>query len=103
MTTRRSTLPGSRLSRRHRALLYGSVAVAVVASGAVGAATAAAPSSHAAFTRVDTGGTFLPTTGPQRTLIVAPDHQVYAPPKDVPPVPDPAFLQQVPGGPCTAD
>src|SRR5580765_6772385 len=37
---------------------------------------------------------------PVRTVIIGPDHRVYGMPQDVPPHPDPAFLQQVPGGKC---
>ena len=85
----------------HRALLWGCAVVLVAGTGVVGAATAA-PKVHRWFTPIETGGTFLPTTGPQRTVIVGPDQRIYAPPTGAPPSPDPGFLQQVPGGPCTA-
>ncbi|MDQ1694743.1 MAG: hypothetical protein QOJ03_96 [Frankiaceae bacterium] len=86
----------------HRAILWGSAAVILAGTGAVGAATAA-PSPHRWFTPVATHGSFLPTSGPQRTVIIGADHHVYAPPTGTPPYPDPAFLQQVPGGKCVAE
>ncbi|MDQ1705545.1 MAG: hypothetical protein QOF18_1911, partial [Frankiaceae bacterium] len=92
----------SNLGPLHRAILWGGAAVLVAGTGVVGAATAST-GGHRWFTPVSTGGSFLPTSGPQRTLIIGPDHHVYAPPTQVPPHPDPAFLQQVPGGKCVAD
>ena len=91
-----------RSTRLHRLLLWGSTLVILAGTGVVGSATASAPRVHQWFKTVATGGTFLPTSGPQRTVIIGPDHKIYAPPTNVPPHPDPAFLQQVPGGPCTA-
>jgi plastocyanin len=97
MGFRRSTL-----GPLHRTLLWSSAAVLVAGTGVVGAATAA-PAAHHWFTPVATGGSYLPASGPQRTVVIGPDDTVYAPPTGVPPHPDPAFLQQVPGGPCTAE
>lgn len=85
----------------HRILLWGSVLTLLAGTAAVGAATAATH-VHRWFTQIATGGTFLPTSGPQRTVIIGPDGHIYATPKNTPPHPDPAFLQQVPGGPCAA-
>ena len=88
--------------RLHRFLLWGSAAVVLTGTGVVAGATAA-PSAHRWFHQVATDGSFLPKSGPQRTVIIGPDHKVYDTPSDVPPYPDPAFLQQVPGGPCNAE
>jgi hypothetical protein len=89
------------IGRLHRILLLGSAGIVLAGTGVVGAATVS-PSAHRAFQQVDTGGTFLPTSGPQRTVIIGPDGHIYNQPSAVPPHPDPAFLQQVPGGPCDA-
>jgi plastocyanin len=89
-------------ARPHRLLLVASALVAVAGSGVVASATAS-PTVRSWYHRIDTGGTFLPTTGPQRTVILGPDGGVYAAPHNTPPYPDPAFLQQVPGGKCTAE
>jgi plastocyanin len=97
MTLRRA-LPARRLPWRLTALA--GLAVAVAATGVVGAADAE-PKPQRWFTPVATQGSFLPDSGPQRTVVIGPDQRVYAPPKDVP-YPDPAFLEQVPGGPCKA-
>src|SRR4051812_30528547 len=86
----------------HRALLWGCALVLVAGTGVVGAATAS-PSVHHYLTPVATGGTFLPTSGKAHTVIIAPDHTIYNAPTAPPPHPDPAFIQQVPGGPCTAE
>jgi plastocyanin len=88
----------------HRAILWGSAAMVVAGTGALSVA-AATPTVKHLYQQVDTHGSFLPTSGPQRTVIIGPDGNVYDPPADdaVPPHPDPAFLQQVPGGPCTAE
>jgi len=85
----------------HRSLLWASATVVLVGTGVVASATAAPAAPHW-YQTINTGGSFLPTSGPQRTVIIGPDHKIYAPPTNVPPHPDPAFLQQVPGGPCTA-
>jgi len=90
----------------HRALLWGSTATIIAGTGAVGVAATAAPSPHQWYSTVDTHGAFLPTSGPQRTVIIGPDHKIYEQPSSEdgkPPLPDPAFLQQVPGGKCTAE
>jgi plastocyanin len=81
-------------------MLVTALGVAVAGAGAVGAQTH--PSVARWFAPVATHGSFLPTTGPQRTVIIGPDGKIYQPPGDVP-HPDPAFLQQVPGGPCVAE
>src|SRR4051794_41017933 len=85
----------------HRALMWGCALVLVAGTGVVGAATAS-PSVHHYLTPVATGGTFLPTSGKAHTVIIAPDHTIYNAPTAPPPHPDPAFIQQVPGGPCKA-
>jgi plastocyanin len=92
------SMPGS-LSRT---VVWGGVGITLAAVAAVGATTAAA-APHRWFTPLAAGPTYLPMTGPQRTLIIGPDQRLYPMPQDVPPHPDPAFLQQVPGGPCTAE
>jgi plastocyanin len=91
-----------RLGSLSRGVVWGGVAVVLAAIAAVGGTTAAA-ASHRWFTPLAAGPTFLPTSGPQRTIIIGADHRLYPMPQDVPPHPDPAFLQQVPGGPCTAE
>jgi plastocyanin len=88
--------------RPQRLLLVASVLVAVAGTAVVASATAA-PQVRSWYHRIDTGGTFLPTTGPQRTVIIGPDGGIYAAPDKLPPHPDPAFLQQVPGGKCSAE
>jgi hypothetical protein len=90
-----------RLGLLHRTILWGSACVLLAGTGVVGAATAA-PSAHKWFQQVDTHGSFLPTSGPQRTVIIGPDKKIYEQPKDAPPVPTPGFLEQVPGGACNA-
>ena len=91
----------STVGRLHRALLLGSAGIVLAGTGVVAAASAA-PTPHRLYQPVDTGGTFLPTSGPQRTVIIGPDGKIYQQPADVPPHPDAAFLHQVPGGPCEA-
>jgi plastocyanin len=90
-----------RLPTVQRVLMWGTALVLIAGTGVVGAATAS-PSVHHYFTPVATGGTFLPTAGPAHTVIIGPDHTIYNAPTAPPPHPDPAFLQQVPGGPCNA-
>src|SRR4051812_30728528 len=94
--------------RLHRLILWGSVGVMLTGTGVVGAGAAvnggpAKPAAQQWFTPLPAGKTFLPTSGPQRSVILGPDHRVYAMPKNVPPAPTPSFLQQVPGGACTAE
>src|SRR3954463_9638824 len=94
----------SRFGPLHRALMWGSAAMVVAGTGTLGVAVAT-PTVAQVYQQVDTHGTFLPTSGPQRTVILGPDGKVYDTPTPGagPPHPDPAFLQQVPGGPCEAE
>ena len=90
--------PGS----TRRGVVWAGVCVALTSVAAIGVSTASA-AAHRWFSPLPTGATFLPTSGPQRTLIIGPDRRLYPMPQEVPPHPDPAFLQQVPGAPCTAE
>jgi plastocyanin len=91
-----------RMPTAHRTLLLGAIAVALAGTGAAGA-TGGSPRATEWFRAIDTHGTFLPTSGPQRTVIIGPDHRIYAAPDDGPVLPDPGFLEQVPGGKCTPE
>ena len=65
----------STVGRLHRALLLGSAGIVLAGTGVVAAASAA-PTPHRLYQPVDTGGTFLPTSGPQRTVIIGPEFLV---------------------------
>src|SRR5437763_13860159 len=83
--TRRMSLRPLRV-RPQRLLLVASALVAIAGTGVVASATAA-PQVRTWYHRIDTGGSFLPTTGPQRTVIIGPDGAIYAAPDKTPPHP----------------
>ena len=91
--------------RRSLALAAAGLAMAALPALAVAPSTPLPALPHSAVATEAGSAAAAAPAAPQRTVVLAPDGSVVelAAGGEDPPTPDPAFLQQVPGAPCTAD